>query len=283
VGSGRVLDEARVILDAVLATDRADVPAVAQRRQLAAAIPPAPTLRPRCVVPRGFDDTYHHAAAELADAHGALDEQRRQDARIERRIQDFTDDLNELQPHSAPYDAATAAAQHEVDQAQERHRRAERAVTDSGPLGRRAPRRDLADATDKLATVETALAELARRAAPLLDRRNQLRHERDRLRDHSTTNRSFQRLLDDPETTVTAAQETVDALETWKRWATGHKVSLKQLVDAADILDHTDRADHTALAAPLVTWMNQHAPTPRRASVERDVPRLERPGLEISF
>ena len=61
------LDEARDVLEAVLATDRADLPAVTQRRQLDAAVPPAPTLRPRCVVPSWFDDTYRQAADA---AHG---------------------------------------------------------------------------------------------------------------------------------------------------------------------------------------------------------------------
>ena len=277
------LDEARDVLEAVLATDRADVPAVTQRRQLAAAVPPAPTPRPRCAIPNWFDDTYQQAAAELADAHDALDELRREDARIARRIRDLTDDLNQLQPRCAPYDTAIAAAHDDVTQAQERQRQAERAVTDSGPLGRRAARRHLADTTDELATAETALAELSRRAAPLLDRRNQLRHERDRLHQHVTVDRRLLRALDDRESTVAVAQQTVDALDTWKHWATGHKVSPEQLADAVDVLHHTDRADHTALAAPLATWMDQHDFTPQRPSIELDVPRIEPPGLDIGF
>jgi hypothetical protein len=277
------LDEAHDVLEAVLATDRVDVPAVTQRRQLAAALPSAPAPRPRCVIPNWFDDTYHHAAAELADAHEALDEQRRQDARIERRIGDLTDDLNEFQPRCAPYDTAIAAAHADVNQAQGRKRQAERAVIDSGPFGRRAARRELADAIDEHATAETALAELTRRAVPLLDQRNQLRDERDRLHRQATTNRRLLRLLDDHETTVADAQQTVDALETWKRWATGHEVSPEQLVDAVDVLHHTDRADHTALAATLATWMDQHHLAPQRPSVEIAAARLERPGLEIGF
>jgi hypothetical protein len=77
------------------------------------------------------------------------------------------------------------------------------------------------------------------------------------------TSRRLLRLLDDHETTIADAQQTVDALETWKRWATGHSVTLEQLVDAVDVL-HSDRADHSALAAPLATWMDQHhfAPGP---------------------
>jgi hypothetical protein len=223
------LDEARDVLEAVLATDRADLPAVTQRRQLAHAVPPAPTLRPKCSIPAWFDDSYQQAAAELADAHKALDEQRRQDARIARRIRDLTDDLNQLQPRCAPYDTAIAAAYTDVTQAHEFQRRAERAVTDSGPLGRRSARRHLADTTDELAAAESALAELRRRAAPLLDRRNQLRHERDRLHQHVTVDRRLLQALDDRESTVTVAQQTVDALDCWKQWATGHSVSPEQL------------------------------------------------------
>ena len=277
------LDKARDILEAVLAIDRVDLPAVTQRRQLAAAVPAPPSFRSRCVIPKWFDDTYRQAATELTARKEALDEQRRQDARIARRIRDLTDDLSELQPRCAPYDTAIAGAYNDVAEAQERERQAERAVTDSGLLGRRAARHHLADTTDELTTAETALAELARGAAPLLDRRNQLRNELDRLREHATTNRRLLRALDDYETTVADTQQTVDALDTWKRWASGHKVAPAQLADTVDVLHDTDRADHTALAAPLATWIDQHHLTMRQPSVARSVPRIEAPGLDIGF
>jgi hypothetical protein len=70
---------------------------------------------------------------------------------------------------------------------------------------------------------------------------------------------------------------------TWKRWATGHEVSPEQFTDAVDALHNSDRADHTALAAPLATWMDQHHLAPQRPSVEFVAPRLERLGLEIGF
>jgi hypothetical protein len=235
------------------------------------------------VIPSWFDDTYHHATVELADAQHAWDDQRREDARIERRIRDLTDDLNQIQPHCQPHDAAIAASRDDVTQAQDRQRHAERAVTDSGPFSRRTARRDLTDATDNLATAKSALEELTRCAAPLFDRRDRLRHEHDRLRQHATTNRRLLRLLDDHETNVADATQTVDALDTWMHWAAGHRVSPEQLADAVDVLHHTDRADHTALAAPLATWMDQHALTPRQPSVERDVPRIEPPGVDIGF
>jgi hypothetical protein len=60
-------------------------------------------------------------------------------------------------------------------------------------------------------------------------------------------------------------------------------MSPEQLTATVDVLHHTDRADHTALAAPLATWMDQHALTPRQPSVERDVPRIEPPGVDIGF
>jgi conjugative relaxase-like TrwC/TraI family protein len=277
------LDEARDVLEAVLATDRVDVPAVTQRRRLAAAVPPASTPRPRCSLPNWFDDTYHQAAADLADAHDALDELRREDARIARRIRDLTEDLNKLQPSCDPYDTAIAAARDDVTQAQERQRQAERAVDDSGLLGRPAARRNLAETTAELVTAETTLVELRRRGAPLLDRRNQLRHERDRLHQHVTVDRRLLRALDDRESILAVAQQTVHALDTWRHWATGHNVSPEQLADAVDILHHTDRADHAALAAPVATWMAEHNLTPQRPYVEFDGPWLERPGLEIDF
>lgn len=52
------IEAARTVLEGVLASDRADVPAVVQRRQLAAQTPtrPAePQLRPRCKIPDWWD------------------------------------------------------------------------------------------------------------------------------------------------------------------------------------------------------------------------------------
>ena len=67
--------EARDVLEAVLAVDRADIPAVTQRRNLAAQHPP-PSTRPaspsrqpgRCLIPDWFADVRADARHALAEA-----------------------------------------------------------------------------------------------------------------------------------------------------------------------------------------------------------------------
>ena len=278
------LDEARDVLEAVLATDRADLPAVTQRRQLAAAVPPAPTLRPRCVIPNWFDDTYHQAAAELADAHDALDELRREDARIARRIRDLTDDLN-----AAP--TSLRALRHR-DRRRPRRRHPSPGTPAAGRTSRhrqRTPRSPSSTTPPRRHNRRTRhRRDRARRAQPprrpaprptqptpprtrptppTRHRRPQTPAGTRRPRDRSSLSLSRPSMPSTPGSTGRPATRS----------------SPEQLADAVDVLHHTDRADHTALAAPLATWMDQHDLTPQRPSIERDVPRIERPGLEIGF
>jgi hypothetical protein len=272
------LADAVDVLEQVLASDRSDTPATTVRRDLAVTVPSAPQLQARCVIPEWFDNVRQQATVELADVRDAVEAQRRDDVQVDRRIADLANQLRELEPHCAPHDEAIASVGHDVDVARQRQREAERTLADSGRLGRRTARHDLANATQDLTTAETALVETARRAQPLLDQRNQLREERSRIRDHATRYRPLIHALDRYHHRRETAERTVEALDTWKNWALGRNVTTEQLVDAATALHDPSRPDHVALGEPLLDWMNQHGIT-----IEPSTPQIEPPSLDIGL
>jgi conjugative relaxase-like TrwC/TraI family protein len=277
------LADARDILERILASDRADIPATAVRRQLAELAPPTPQLVPRCTIPTWFDDVHQHAATELTEAMEALAEERRQQARIERRAKDLEHDLTQIKHDCAPHDAAVASAQREVDTSRNWQRAAERVLDDSNMFSRRQARRDLADATTNLAHAEQQLDSAKEIAAPLFDRRAELRSEHKRIRRHTASDRVFQRYTVDHEAKHVAAEQTMQALDTWKQWATGRNTDPNQLGHTARHLEHSDTWGHAALAQPLNTWIKQQGLALPPRTIEHTAPRVERPGLEIGF
>jgi hypothetical protein len=272
------LADAVDVLEQVLASDRSDTPATTVHRDLAATVPPASTLQRRCVIPEWFHDLHHQATVALADVGDAVEAQRRDDAELDRRITELGNQLRELEPHCAPHDDKIAGAGRDVEVARRRHRQAVRALADSGLLGRRAARHDLANATQELTAAETAFAESIGGAQPVLDQRNELRDERSRLRDHATRSRPLIQALDRYDHRLETAERTVEALGTWKNWASGRDISSEQLVDAATALSDSGRADYVALGEPLLDWINQHGIT-----IEPKTPQIEPPGLDIGL
>ena len=68
ITSESTLDAARKVLEGVLGSDRADIPAVVQRRHLAAQTPTKPTppvLRPRCTIPDWLQPVKQRALADF--------------------------------------------------------------------------------------------------------------------------------------------------------------------------------------------------------------------------
>jgi hypothetical protein len=272
------LADAVDVLEQVLASDRSDTPATTVRRDLAVAVPPAPQLQARCVIPEWFHNVRQQATVELTDVRDAVEAQRRDNVQVDRRITELTNQLRELEPHCAPHDEAIASVAQDVDVARQRQREADRALADRSRLGRRTARHDLADATQDLTTAETAVAEITGRAQPLLDQRNQLCDERSRLRQHATRYRPLIHALDRYDHRLETAERTVEALDTWKNWALGRNVTTEQLVDAATALHDPSRSHHVALGEPLLDWINQHGIT-----IEPSRPQIEPPGLDIGL
>jgi hypothetical protein len=269
-------------LEQILASDRADIPATSVRRELAAAVPPAPVLEPRCVVPDWLHDLHHGAGAALAEALARVDAEQRADNQIQQRIDELARQLQQIAPNCAPHDHALADVNHDLEHARRHHRQAERNLADSGYLRRRAARIEIAEAAEQVTAASTALADLTRRAQPLLDQRKQLRSELERLHVHAN-GRSLLRGLDQNEDRVHAAEQTTSALDVWKEWAIGRPVHPARLVDAAAHLRMSQGADQVALSGPLVGWLEQQGIVQSQPAIERTPPRIEPPGVEIGF
>ena len=275
------------VLEQILATDRADLPATRTRRELAATAPPAPALQPRCVVPDWFADLHDAARSELADARTNAAAHKQRDAERQQRIDQLARQLAELEPHCAPHDHAIAHSTNDLHQTQQRQRQAEQQLANSGRLHRRTHRRTVALATDDVATAHTALGEITRRSQPLLDQRSELRTEHDQLQHHLTADQQLSRQLDRYDHRLLLAQHRLGALNTWTEWANGHTPRPAQLINAAHYLHHAG-GHHTLLAEPLTTWNHQQGitptqPTPTPQPVLQHDPRREPPGLEIGF
>ena len=202
------------VLEQVLASDRSDLPATNVRRDLATAVPPAPVLQPRCVIPDWFHNIRRQAAQALADAHTRHHAERRHDIELQQRVDQLAAQLDQLAPHCAPHDQAIATVTEDLATARQRHRHAEHDLATSSRLHRRAARHKLTTAAEEIATAEIALGELTRRAQPLLDQRHHLRTEHTRLLQHAKRQRQFTQELEHFDGRLAAAEMTITAPNT---------------------------------------------------------------------
>ncbi len=233
--------EARDVLETILATDRADVPATTQRRTLARSTawetPAAPPLMPRCEIPDWFPTVLADARRDLIDA------QTREAQRSARWTQAAAvatsadtvlvevaaataadrDDLHHAEARAVQARRHHAAAQHRLDSAPRRQRRT--------------ARHDLHIAQHQLERTEDYLERTRQRAAPAVERHAQAaadqRNAHDQLRNCDTVG-----LLDAMLPSVGEQRLHVQALTTWQQWAEGHDVVAGTLRAAFAVLAH---------------------------------------------
>ena len=181
--------EARDVLEGILAVDRADVPAVIQRRALAEqtrghepGTPDAVTLIARCVIPEWFAPALHqaradHAAAETRRAERADERQRLHDAvaAAERR-------LGEIDAATAPDRDALDAAARRADQARRNHAAAQHRLDEAPRRPRRRASHDLDLTEGRLERADAHLERTRQRTAPSIERYNHACNDRDQAR-----------------------------------------------------------------------------------------------------
>ena len=277
------ISDAIDVLQQILASDRADHPAIRVRRELATVIPPAPRLEPRYTIPDWFDDTYEHARSTLAHELERIDEERNAEARIGQRIEELTTRLTEVEPHCQPHDQAIADARHELHAARDRHRRAEQALTDSNRLERRAARRDVAIATEERDFAARRLEDFTNKARPVLEQRDRLRRERDLLVRHAKTEQVWRQSIAAYDTSAQTAEAHVEALTVWKDWANGHHVAPAKLTVAVAALQDDGRPDGIALAQPLVEWLSQRPLASKPLGITLEAPSIGTPGIAVAL
>jgi conjugative relaxase-like TrwC/TraI family protein len=277
--------DARDVLEGIVAVDRADIPAVTQRRTLAQQQPRqldvrTTTATARCVVPDWFTPLLHEARLDLAAAeerHAARAAQRQWLVDAAAGADRLTVDVAAA---TAPDRHANAAAAARADVARRRHADAQRRLDAAPRRHRRSVRHDLDIAERQLARAEDYLERTRQRTEPSLE---QYRHAQAQQRDahdnllHGHTADT----LDAIQPSVDDLRRRVTALETWQRWATGGTVQHEDLRHAVDTLINAQHSDRS-LTMPLAHNLQpraKHHPVELDTSLGHELA-VQRPGPE---
>jgi conjugative relaxase-like TrwC/TraI family protein len=279
------LEEARDILERVLANERADLPAIAQRRELAVEARPLARAQsqpqPRCDVPGWFDEL----AASIGDTLRKLEGT---EGRFDRERSKLAERLAEARRHRAeadrlldPHRPALEEASRDVEDARRRVRSANAQLSQSSALKRRGARRSVDEAQTSLDAALERQQHVDLAARPAIQSAAAADTEVRKIRDRLNT-------LDMRErwalgyTDVGRLRDLAHALQQWRHWADGHPLSAEAVAHVVGVLDDAgslDRADAAALVAPLRNWaadrgmpMHVQPPEPSRSfGIELDL------------
>ena len=251
--------EARDVLEGILALDRADIPAVTQRRTLAHQVHGhEPTPVPRCAIPEWFAPMLAQARADLAAAQA--------------RHADDEDELERLhaaagsaEQRSGEVGCATADDRDALDFAIRRVDRARGDLFDATHRVATAPRRhrhharsEVAIAERRVEHAEDYLERTRQRTSAAIASYTQAVAERDRLRADLRHHTANVPLSADQ---VRRPERRVDALETWRRWANGQPVTVERLREVVATLaaDRSPYQAHSrALDGTIDRWASSH-------------------------
>ncbi len=243
------ITEARDILEAIMTSDRADIPAIAQRRQLAQQDRQPPRMQPRCEIPDWFSDLRLDAAADYREARQALDDSHKTRQGLVDALAVAEQRLAAAKQACAPFDDQVETAGDTVKRAEESQRRAERKLDESGLRGRRQARTELASANENLAVTQEQLAQAKEHSRGPDNVRAAARHDLQAARQELSNHDMFERWHFLPEH-LEAIEQRIDALDAWRDWANGKPIDREPLVAALKSLrEHASHepADGTQL------------------------------------
>jgi conjugative relaxase-like TrwC/TraI family protein len=237
---------ARDVLDAALVFDRADVPAVTQRRALAVQQPSVSRVaEPHGAIP-GWVASYRAGLEDRRDQ--LLDRFRRRDD--DRAV--AATELAALQPtiHAAraawkPHADRIAALEHQL-QAELRPAlwRANSEAMHAGFGHRHATSRRAREATSRVAAAQASIAEIRADSAGIKDVLDGLEHHARHLTD--VADATFTTSLDQlDQLELDGIDRVVASLDTWTAWAHGRPVASTHLASAVETL--TEHARHSPL------------------------------------
>ena len=280
----REMSEARDVLEGIVTSDRADIPAVVQRRQLAQQDRQPPRPQPRCQVPDWFHDLRANAGHNYRRAREALDDSMTAREKLVVVVDAAARRTADANTMCAPFDADLNAGSDAVKQAEVAQHAAQQRLDQSGLRHRRQARSELDVANETVTETRELLAVKREQARAPHARRNIARQQietvRNMLRNHDIlTNWNYL-----PEH-LSAAEAHVDALVTWHDWATGKPVTPGRLVDTIttlhDIAAHEPDSGARQLANVVHEWAQQHGVelTPPRVEQHRSI----ETGLEIDL
>lgn len=267
------LDEARDILERVLVNERADLPAITQRRALAqearpAVSPSRPRFEPRYEIPRWVGGLMAAIGDELGRAY---DTNRRYDNRRDeltaelRKAEQHRDHTERMLDRHRP---ARAAGDREVSEARQRVWSTNAELRHSKGLKRRRLRHQVAEARDDLAAAQQRQQNVEEATLPdtklFRDADLEVRKLMMQLRDVESERRTALGGID----TLTRVR---DALFHWRCWAEGRPVPADVIVDAVETLrdQRMIKSAHAeTLLEPLELWCKEHGIQPPPPAIQ---------------
>jgi conjugative relaxase-like TrwC/TraI family protein len=280
------LAEARDVLEAIVAVDRADIPAVTQRRTLAQQQrehEPAPGahLSPRCVIPDWFEPLLRDARAAVTAAERRLADNAAERARRRTALDVAEQRYQHVAHHTQPKRDAVADARRTAERARQNRDAAQRRLDAGGWRGRRHARQELDVAERRLDRAQHRLEHTEQQTAPAVETFNIARSEVEVARadvHHHDLARQLDRHVDNPHT----LRARLTALDTWKQWANGKTVTVADLASAVATLTEP-HADHRqrAFGAAILTWA--HDAGLKAQLIRPDRPAPQHVGLELTL
>jgi conjugative relaxase-like TrwC/TraI family protein len=276
--------EARDVLETILAVDRADIPAVTQRRHLAeqterverAASHP---LHPgRCQIPDWLTDLKRQTNDELEEAVRTIETNARERERLKRELPVAQDRLARVDAETWPARDRYHRAERDWDEAKRERAAAERRVEVSGLRGRRHARRELAAADNTLKWAEQEYEQVRAETGPDVERYHQASNHVDRLHDQLRNQHVLAQLDRWMAPSIPQLDHRLDALDTWHQWAIGDRLDVPRLGDAVDTLLHAG-GDHADQYRTLGHAIQEFCVD---ADIQLPTPEPPRPPMEIS-
>ncbi|MCB0994630.1 MAG: AAA family ATPase, partial [Acidimicrobiales bacterium] len=249
--------EARDILERILTNDRVDLPATAQRRELAATdcARRRPEPAPRCTIPDWLTDLRATIRTELAAAEHEGVRHDRQRADLEARLVLAKQRLADAERGLDPYRPALAAAHADIDEAQNRIWKANNIALGSKGRHKRRAQNDARTATADRAAALDRQREIEEVAFPA---RQHVRAAATEAHQIEQSLRS-QDVLDrwhNPHARADQLRELHAAVYDWQQWAAGKPIPLDRITTVAATLR---TADEFAGAHPLADVLDQWA------------------------
>ncbi len=257
---GHDLDEAREVLERVLASDRADVPATTQRRLLAE-VDNRPTAQPakrtvRCVTPSWFSGLRGDVSRQLDAARDELRQERKRFEALHGRLDAAKQDLAQAERALEPFRPGMDSTRGAVEQAQAERWSAHADLRRVGRIKRPAAKREVKRADEALNVAQAKHDEAVGLAAPTSERVHACRIEIRRIKSSMDSQRILNK-WDGHEARHDQLVDLDDALTVWHQWATGDSVTDTDLVQAVRTLHSVGDKDRQQQLAVLVDGMNR--------------------------
>jgi len=270
--------EARDVLETILVSDRADIPATTVRRQLAEqdhqppnpAPAPAPVVQARCQIPDWWAQLRRNAVDEYWQLEPQFRAHQQRQAERQHAIGTAEQRHDKAEDACRPYDAKLTVAKNAAARADAAERSAKLHLADAGWRTRKHARADLSVATGTAVEAKAHLAAVTAEREPFQQASSAAYRELRRLKDDVA-----ERILDGwtaiPERFANA-QQRIEALDAWKDWAAGKPITVEQTLDLIDALQpaakDVNREFHQSLANVVESWADARG-------IHREQPTIE--------